>query len=119
MSASGMYWRVSVTLAGLGAGEHVHDSCRDGFAAITVTVATSPDEVAEAVLAAAPALRVTYADPEYAGWYEGLWHSSSGMAGCRSRTPTTSMSIPGGRSGGEAASGTAIRRRRPPSDLPR
>lgn len=87
MSGSGMHWRVSVTVA-----ENLHDthgyprlhdwdrainySTGGGteFAGTRVNVTTSPEAVAEAILAALPALDADSRDPEYARWYEELMH---------------------------------------------
>ena len=85
MSASGMYWRVSVTparqLGGVGGSPTVPQGdlvlryttgSSTRFADATVTVASSPDEVADAMLTALPALGSTFEDPEYVQWYDDL-----------------------------------------------
>ena len=85
MSASGMYWRVTVTGRDDVGDASAHPSpvqlepvirytTGDGtdFADTTVTLTTSPDEVADAILAAQPTFSATYRDPAYARWYEDL-----------------------------------------------
>ena len=85
MSASGMYWRVSVTPApGGGADRSASPAPHSDpvlkyttgsgteFAEINVNVATRPEEVADAMLAALPALGFSFDDPAYVRWYDEL-----------------------------------------------
>ncbi|GAA3800935.1 hypothetical protein [Cellulomonas soli] len=84
MSPSGMYWRLNLThatnLGESGAGfpqdrrATLDYTTGDGadFAGIAVTAATSPDQVADAVLAARPHLARPERDWAYAGWFAEL-----------------------------------------------
>ncbi|GGC84861.1 hypothetical protein GCM10011512_09640 [Tersicoccus solisilvae] len=82
MSASGMYWRVTIASTDYDDGE---DGYRDAdqvifystgglreFAGGHVDAATSARQTAELILAAIPHLEPTADDPAYAQWYEGL-----------------------------------------------
>ena len=85
MSASGMYWRVAITPADNLDDTARYPNVRDWDRAITyttgagaefagarVTATTSPDEVADLILAAMPRAQTTHPDPEYARWYDEL-----------------------------------------------
>ena len=85
VSPSGMYWRVAVTAADNLADTDGYSTLRDWDRAITyttgagtefagtgVTVTNSPDEVADIIVSAMPALQTAYPDPEYARWYDEL-----------------------------------------------
>jgi O-acetyl-ADP-ribose deacetylase (regulator of RNase III) len=85
MSASGMYWRVSVTTPANLEATTGHLMLRDwdqainyttgagtDFAGHTVTAASTADEVADIMLTALPALQTAQHDPEYARWYGEL-----------------------------------------------
>jgi O-acetyl-ADP-ribose deacetylase (regulator of RNase III) len=85
MSPSGMHWRVSIMaldkLSHVQGDQSVSDWDRGilyssgsgtDFAGSGVTVTTSPDQVADIILAAMPALRAIHSDAEYARWYDEL-----------------------------------------------
>ncbi|OMH36843.1 macro domain-containing protein [Tersicoccus sp. Bi-70] len=82
MSASGMYWRVSIASTDNDDGDHGY---RDPsqvifystggmteFAGGQVDATTSPRQAADLILAALPRLEPAADDPGYAQWYEGL-----------------------------------------------
>ena len=85
MSASGMHWRVTLTVAGAagtagagsGAGGAVPTlryttGATTDFAGGEVTVTSTPESVALLVVAAMPGLTATGDDPGYVAWYDGL-----------------------------------------------
>jgi len=85
MSASGMYWRVAVTAAENLGHTGWYPTLRDWdraitystgagtqFAGATVAVTSSPEDVADLILYAMPALQTAHLDPEYARWYDTL-----------------------------------------------
>ena len=85
MSPSGMHWRVAVTPADNLVDTDGYPDLRDWdqaityttgtgteFAGTTVTVTTSPDEVADTILEAMPRVQTAYPDPEYVRWYDEL-----------------------------------------------
>lgn len=82
MSPSGMHWRVSVTASG-NLDEYSDRRERDlavnyttgagtDFAGTEISVTASPEAVADAILAALPALNADSDDPGYVAWYEEL-----------------------------------------------
>ncbi|WP_155373743.1 macro domain-containing protein [Catellatospora vulcania] len=85
MSASGMYWRVAVTVADNLVSEHGYLHVRDERSAVSyttgtltefaggeVTVTTAPEAVADLILAALPPIEATHDGPEYASWFAQL-----------------------------------------------
>lgn len=124
MSASGMHWRVSVA-----ASENVDDSSgsvtlRDWdralnystgggseFAGGRVTVAVSPEVVADVILAALPELSPQNADPSYEQWYGELMELVEQHGGL----PIAYADYFDGEDGWEIGWGSGIRHRYPPT----
>lgn len=85
LSPSGFYWRVTVAsadnlvdrhgfLASIRPAETISysDSALTDFAGGEVGITTSPDAVADLILAARPGLDVAFDDPAYVAWFDGL-----------------------------------------------
>ena len=78
-----MYWRVTITNVGAGPDNeadrsreqptlHYSTGACTEFAGGDVTVTTSPDTVADLILAALPGVAPTGDDPDYVAWYADL-----------------------------------------------
>ncbi len=111
MSPSGMYWRAQISPAGT-AGRDLSYTTGAGteFADARVAVTTSPEEVADIILAALPGLDPRTRDPEYVQWYEELMHLVEQHGGL----PIAFADYFDAAAGWEVGWGSGIRHRHPP-----
>lgn len=124
VSPSGMHWRVTITAAGDVRGEcdraHLADDqpalryttgSFTEFAGGDVTVTTSPDKVADLILAALPGIMPIGDDPDYVAWFADLMVLVERAA----RPPVAYADYFDDTAGWEVGWGSGIRHPQPPA----
>ena len=125
VSASGLYWRVTIAHVGAAPGDQAHQlheqptlrystGAFTEFAGGDVTVTTSPDTVADLILAALPGIAPTGDDPAYVAWYADLMRHVE-RAG---RPPVAYADYFDDTAGWEIGWGSGVRHPHPPEPPP-